>query len=184
MSNSVISMSVEDYVAHSDLQVINEDTNLTDFQFELTTVEWHDGSPNSEQLVDVRWANSLVLDRSVRNKLIHTRWRSRRQHAQVLTHVCSNGKVYEFFWKAYTMQLWELLPPFGTAYTLVARFLLRQQRLQDEGETSSESGYEMASLSDDEEEEEDDDQGDDENNGADNGDSPDDTPPVPDPVDE
>ena len=49
MSDSVITMSVDEYIAHRDLQVLGKDTDLSEFQFALTSVEWHRETPNDGQ---------------------------------------------------------------------------------------------------------------------------------------
>ena len=92
MSNYSTNMSVEEYVAHRGLQVVHADTDLQDFQFELESVEWEGGSPNDDQIIEVTWKNMLVLKKRVRNRLKNTRWRSHRQHASIIKHVCTETR--------------------------------------------------------------------------------------------
>ena len=157
MPDSVTNMSVEDYVALRDLQVVHADTDLQVFQFELDTIEWEGGTPNDDQIIEVTWKNTLVLRKRVRNRLKNTRWRSHRQHANIFKHVCTDGKVFEFFWRPFSMALWELLPPHGSAYSLVSDFLLREQQRLDDGSAGEEEEDEP-----DDHDEDDDEQADDE----------------------
>ena len=158
MSGSSASLSVKDYIASRGLDVIKEDTDLNYHQFVIESIMWQrrsNGDIPKSQKVIVTYANSFVLTGKVLNKVTHQRWEGERQVRKVITRKCADGNVYEIYWKTFGLKLWELLPPYGYSYELVANFLMREQQRRD-AEELDDSGD--SDDSDDDEEEDDDEQ--------------------------
>ena len=135
MSKRSSSTSIAEFVKRRKLDVIGYDTDLDNHQFEIAGLSWRldrHGEVMRSQQVNVQFQNSLILSDAVLNDVKAHRWNGHRQVRRILRYHLSNGPVYEIFWKTYPMTLPQLLPPNGRAYTLVAEFLLNEQRLLDE----------------------------------------------------
>ena len=142
---SSATLTIIDYIKMRNLDVICDDTNLVTHQFPITSITWRHnkhGEIMKSQQVNVEYENSLVITNAVLNAVTTHRWNGHRQVKMVITRHCSNGYVYEIYWKTFTMRLPQLLPPNGYAYELVAKFLMSEQRLLDEGPTDEESDVE------------------------------------------
>ena len=143
---SSATVTILDYIKMRNLDVICDDTDLDNHQFPITKISWRlnrNGEIMKSQQVNVSYENSLVITTAVLNSVTSHRWNGHRQVKMVITRHCSNGYVYEIFWKTFTMRLPQLLPPNGYAYEMVAKFLMSEQRLLDEDQTDEESDVEM-----------------------------------------
>ena len=133
------------------VDLLGHDDDLDEVIFPVRTMDWHGGSPNEGQLVDVLYENTFTTSRSMRQALINTLWTP--DYVQLVEmyvkHKCSDGTVYEIKWRPHTQEIKFLLPPNGTCYTLVSAFLLREQERHDADELGEDGGVDEAKTDDD-----------------------------------
>ena len=74
MSVSATAMTIEEYLRHRDLDVIDEDTDLDDHEFVVDKISWQlrNGEITKRQNINVEYKNSLVRTRAAIKAAVKT----------------------------------------------------------------------------------------------------------------